>query len=140
MTLLELDFGVTLDEDLADDEDTLPDSTLDEDVFPFKSGAMGSPDSPLHATNKAAERNNVAKYFKESLLDPRKNCFCQIYNIKTGITLVIPNPCGTIEGFRGRSPLGEGVAENAKGGCSEGDSSPYIQRKLPAGARSVLNF
>ena len=30
-----------------------------------------------------------------------------------------------------------GVAENAKGGCSEGDSSPYIQRKLPAEARSI---
>ena len=54
-----------------------------------------------------------------------------------GITLVIPNPCGTIRGLRGRSPLGEGEAENAKGGCSEGDSSPYIQRKLPAEARSV---
>ena len=51
--------------------------------------------------------------------------------------LGISNQCGTIRGLRGRSPLGERVAENAKGGCSEGDSSPYIQRKLPAGARSI---
>ena len=51
--------------------------------------------------------------------------------------LGISNQCGTIRGLRGRSPLGEGVAENAKGGCSEGDSSPYIQRKLPAEARSI---
>ena len=76
MTLLELDFGVTLDEDLADDEDTLPDSTLDEDVFPCLSGAeTGLLDSPLHATNKTAEDNNVAKYFKENLLEPQNNRF-----------------------------------------------------------------
>lgn len=50
---------------------------------------------------------------------------------------MIPNQCGSIRGLRGQSPLGERVAENAKGGCSEGDSSPYIQRKLPAGARSI---
>jgi hypothetical protein len=78
-TLLELDSDETPDEYVADDENTLPDSTLDEDIFPFKSGAeMGSLDSPLHATNKTAENNNVAKDFKENLLKSQKNRFRQI--------------------------------------------------------------
>ena len=43
--------------------------------------------------------------------------------------------------FKGQRPLGEGVAENANGGCSEGESSPKIANSSsPAPKFSVVLF
>ena len=75
-TLQELDSGVTLDDDftelppdLTDDEDTLLDSTLDEDKSSSKTGADAELlESSPHATNKTAETNNAAKRFIKALL------------------------------------------------------------------------
>ena len=46
--------------------------------------------------------------------------------------LGISNQCGTIRGLRGRSPLGERVAENAKGVAARGTLPPtYKESSQP---------
>ena len=58
---------------------------------------------------------------ESSLLDEIRS-----YKIENAVESV-QSLCNENDGvFKGQSPLGEGVAENANGGCSEGETSPKI--------------